>query len=254
MLLAAFMPLRAVAYCLIFCLTVYFLMLGPSPSIMRAWLTILLALTATVFERRCASLNLLGIALIAVLLLDPWSAGQIGFQCSFAITAAILLFCQPIDNKFRSIFPSRSLSVTSQWDSFTQHAYVLSGMIRSTLALTVAVNLIALPILIFHFQSFPVFSLIYNLFFPFFVSLSMLVLVLGLCCDWIFPPFGSALHWINAVFTDYVVGLALDSPNAFDISLRFPEISPEIAISIVTGIFALGLFWLGRRQELDIAF
>jgi len=232
----------------------YFLILGVTASVLRAWLTITIAICAYLLQRRPTALNSLGIALAAVSLIEPSCYGQVGFQCSFAITAAILMFYHPSHKLFEKLLPVRHLSQAIQWDFFTQHVYIASGAVRTILALTLAVNLAAIPLLIYHFQSFPLFSLLYNLFFPFFVSLSMFFLIVGSLLHAFFETLGQLIHTLNGYYTYFVVSLALEAPPAMDIVIRTTEIPAAIVTAFLTLLFALGIAYKSPQQDEWISF
>lgn len=241
--LSLFFSYRQIGVILCVILTCYFLLLGTSPSILRAWMTLLLAGIALFLQRRSSGLNLLGVSLLFIVLYDPWCITQVGFQCSFGITAAILLFCRPIENLLEPLFPTRSLSTVIRWDSLSQHTYVIACWLRKSLALNGAVNLVATPLLIFHYQSFPVFSLIYNLFFPFLIGISLLLLIVGTLFHAVFGAFGLWLHALNGQYTFYVIGIATHAPRSLDVKLYFPEFPAIYLVLLLSLIFGYGM-WL----------
>lgn len=233
-------------------LTFYFVILGSSASILRAWISCILGIIAYLCCRRSAGLNILGISLGIVCILDPYCYTQPGFQYSFAITAAILLFCGPFEELLNKILPKRDLSIAVNWDFTMQHIYIIGCAIRSVLALTLAVNVAAIPLILYHSQGFPLFSLLYNLFFPFLVSISMLLIILGTIGETIFSALGQAIHTFNGYFTYGVIGLALDAPPALDIVLRVPELNAAVPIICLTFLFILGIALKQRNDESKI--
>lgn len=245
----AFFPYRIVNFILILCLTLYFLLLGTTPSILRAWCTIVLALAAHSLHRRTSALNLLGLSLILVLLVDPLYISNIGFQFSFGITAGILFFCQPFESALQSFSPQRPLTFVSQWVPLEQHCYILSSGLKTIFALSAAVNIAALPLILFHFQALPLFSLIYNLFFPFLISISLWLLLLGMFSHLFFGTAGTILHWVNDNFTHTVIGMAMDVPASMNIQWHSPEISSPLVCALMTCIFAWGCYLKMRKQQ-----
>lgn len=227
---------------LIFLMSSYFLFLGSSPSIMRAWVMISVALLGMIFEKQSSGLNTLGIALIAVLLIDPLSIQNIGFQFSFATTAAILLFFAPLDIFLQKSMAKRSLSIVSEMSIVDQHGYLAITFIRQALALAGAVNLIALPMTLLLFNKFPLLSLIYNLFFPFLVSISMLLLLIATPLTFIAPPLGSAIHFLNSLYTQFVLNFAYHLPINWDYHLRTSALSFEFIICYLCALFYLGIY------------
>src|SRR5262249_55475973 len=156
------------------------------------------------------------IALLAILLFDPLMAKGIGFQFSFATTAAILLLFSSCDVAMQMIFNKRPLSQITKMDRTNQHGYFLLSTIRQGLALTLAVNLVALPMTLFYFHKFPWMSLIYNLFFPFLVSVSMLLLIIGTLSQLLFSPLGEWVHACNNVYTHYMLNYTYNMPTSVD--------------------------------------
>ncbi|MFA6915166.1 MAG: ComEC/Rec2 family competence protein [Parachlamydiales bacterium] len=243
-----FLPFHYVNIALIVVLTGYFILLGLTPSVIRAWAAIVLALSAYFISRRPSGLNLLGAGLLAVLLIDPLYAAHMGFQFSFGITAAILLFCSRFERSLNRLVPTRPLNIASAWNTAAQHCYIAAYSLKGTLALSSAVNIAAIPLVLYHFHSFPLFSLIYNLFFPFFIGISLLLLLLGVFAHAVLGDLGTVVHWLNAKYTHFVMGMALDAPPSMDIQWYIPEIPVSMILLVMSLIFAAGC-WLKMRED-----
>lgn len=220
-------------------LTLYFLFLGSSASIMRSWLTISLGLFGSLLSRQSSGLNMLGIAFLLIFFIDPTMCLSLGFQLSFICTASILLFFEPIDMLLQNLWQKRSLSVAVRMNSLNQHGLVLLSFLRQIAALTIAVHLAAIPLSLFFFNKFPLMGLVYNLFFPFLVSISMLLLIIGFILDLI-PFVGDLVHFLNGHFTQMSISLTHNMPKGIDLYLTMPEMKAEVII----GYFCL-LLWLG---------
>lgn len=247
--LRLFLPKRIAILALVFMLTSYFLFLGTSASIMRAWAMCLIGCLGFVFERKPYATNSLGIALLFVLLVHPLYVQSLAFQFSFGITAAILLLFSPIDQMLQAIFLKRSLHQAFKMPLIDRHAYILLSFIRQGLALTMAVNLIALPITLFYFQKFPWMSLIFNLFFPFLVSISMILFLLGIGFSFLISPLGSFIHELNDSYTLFILNFTTYTPKAFDIYLRTAETSSWLPIIVVSLVFFCGIYLSFVQKE-----
>lgn len=234
---------------LIFLLSSYFLFLGLSPSIIRAWISVLIALFSVFFERERSGINSLGVGIIAICLMDPLMTLGIGFQFSVAATAAILILYPAMHRLLKKLWVERTLSHMLQMTTIDQHGYCLLAFFRDALALTLAVNLAALPMTLFFFQKFPWMSLIYNLFFPFLVSFAMFLLVLGCGIGLILPIFGNAVHWINSIYTHFILNLVVSMPASLDFVWRTPPIPAEFVIAYLTLLFTFGILSLERKEE-----
>lgn len=243
----------AASLLLIACMTLYFIFLGDSPSVTRAWIASVLALSTIFFERHSLALNSLGVGLLIVILWNPLAMQDIGFQFSFGVTAAILLWFSPCEKWLQTLFPKRSLSQAISMDIWDQHGYCFLHFLRQALALSIAVNLVALPITLFHFHKFPLMGLVYNLFFPALVSVSMLLLLMGSFFALIFPWLGAQLHALNEIYTQALLNLTFHLPKNLDaMTWRTASLTAELLLILLTAIFAAGIFFRHRLTENDI--
>ncbi len=186
-ILKRFLPEKILALSLIFLLSLYFFYMGGAPSISRAWIGILIYLIGLLFHYRPTPLNALGVALLAALLFNPLILFHIGFQLSFGATLGILLFYRPIESFLQKLFPKRPYALLLKFSRIDQCGYLLCTYLRSVLALQGAVLTFTLPLLLFHFQTFPLASLFYNLFFPLLFSILLALFLLHL--DFLTAPF-----------------------------------------------------------------
>lgn len=228
---------------LITLITAYCIFLGFAPSILRAWLMILIVLFGFLLKKSSVALNSMGFALIVVLLVDPMMVRHIGFQFSFLTTASILLFYSTADTLLQKIFFKRFLYDVVEMNLINQHGFVILTAIRQASALCLAVNICALPLMLFHFEHYPYLSIIYNFFFPFMVSISMLLLIIGLAI-----PFLPFIHSINSTFTQFLLKFTYDMPQTIDYNLTFRGFSVEGVIIYLCFLFCTGVL-LHYKQE-----
>ena len=223
-------------------MSVYFIFLGASASVARAWIAIVIALASLLIQRRSFSFNTLGIATLIVILRDPLLVEDIGFQFSFGVTAAILLWFSPCNSLLQGLFAKRRLSKVMTMDYWDQHGYCVLYFLREGLALCLAVNLVALPLTLYHFHSFPLMSFVYNLFFPVLVSISLMLLMTASALTIILPLIGSKLHHLNESYTHFVLNFAFNLPKSFDAAWKINGIPKEALLLYLLAIFALGMF------------
>lgn len=235
---------RTATFVLITLITVYFIFLGFAPSVLRAWLMILIVLVGFLLKKSSIALNSMGFALMVVLLIDPLMVRHIGFQFSFITTASILLFYSAADNFLQKLFPKRFLSNAVEMNLINQHGFIVLTAIRQASALCLAVNLCALPLMLFHFEQFPYLSIIYNFFFPFMVSISMLLLIIGLAL-----PFFPFIHSFNSAFTLFLLKFTYNMPQTVDYKLSFKGFSMEGVIIYLCVLFCAGVLLHYRREE-----
>lgn len=245
---------KKAVFILIFLMSSYFLFLGCGPSIMRAWITISIALLSFTMEKNGNGLNSLGLAMFFILLWDPLFCRSIGFQFSFISTAAILMFFSICDNFMQVLLKKRRLSEMVQMDRVDQHGYFILSSCRQAIALGLAVNFAAMPMMFFYFQKFPIMSLLYNIFFPFMVSISMFFLILGIILTIIFPPLGALIHAVNNWYTNFTLDFTYNMPTTLDFVLKIAPFPVELLACYLSLLFFSGLL-LKRRDSLqDLAF
>lgn len=250
--LCIFFSYRIAALLMILLLSSYFLFLGSSASVLRAWVAITIAICGILAGKRSQALNSLGIGLMVIAVWDPLLIQTIAFQFSFAITAAILLWFTPCDLWLQSIFPKRTLSQMADVGWWDQHGYCLLCFLRQALALTIAVNLVALPLTLFYFQKFPLMGLVYNLFFPFMVSFSLLLLLLGLMTAPL-PGLSHAIHGMNELYTQFMLNFTFNLPKLFDAIWHVPDIPSELILCYLPIVLMVGLLMKHRSEDSLIA-
>lgn len=225
--------------------SLYFVFVGDSPAIQRAYITVTLFLLAKLFRRPTSAVNLLGASLLIELILNPLVANNLGFQLSFGSCFGILLLYPPLEHKLRKLFPQRSSYSTSHLSPFSSLLYLLASFFRKAISLGLAVNITLLPLILFHFGRFPLLSLLYNLFFPFLITVALFLILFFLLLAIPFPshPFFPLLNF----FTDQLLDLVSYPPLSLDYSLYIQSF-PYHFIPIY--LFALLLFGQNQFKKL----
>lgn len=247
-LLALLLKPRMKIVVLLICLGAFCLFVGPQASVLRAWLMCSLAFSGLLLEKEATALNSLGIALLVILGYDPLLCLSLGFQLSFAITGAILLFFQPTQAWMSELLPKRRLTEVIVMNAANQHGYCLLACLRGALALTVAVNLFALPLTLFYFNQFPWMSLLYNLFFPLMASASMCLLLLGALLSFV-PWLGNGIHTLNSVYTDFLLRLTYQVPGEVDGYLQVEGLDALWLVIYMTVASLAGIWWKETTEE-----
>ncbi|MBS0648210.1 MAG: ComEC/Rec2 family competence protein [Verrucomicrobia bacterium] len=230
---------HAATILLMICLTSYAFVLGDSPPIERAWLGLMLYLTALLCGYRISALNALGVALFVQLVKDPLLIFHLGFQFSFLCTAAILVIYPLFRAGLTRFFPLRLFQEVIRMPLLDQHGHLLSFFCRESLALNGAIHLATLPLILYHFHKFPVLSLLYNLFLPALVSIVYLFLLAGVALDCV--GLGAWLHAMNKGLTDFILKVATHPPALYDFQWRM-DLSMMAAIAAITLIFGIERF------------
>lgn len=84
----------------------YVLLVGPQPSVLRAAFMAGVVLVAIAAGRKSAPLSALGIAIICLLIADPWLSTKYGFALSVAATAGILVLAPTLVLRLNKRLPS----------------------------------------------------------------------------------------------------------------------------------------------------
>ena len=154
---------------------VYVLATGASPSLIRAFLFILLNETAQLLHRRTRLSTILCSALFIQLVLDPLAIENVGFQLSYLAMAGIC-WIHPVLKVQDLHFPF----LQKIWD---------------TASLTLSCQVLTAPVVLYHFGTFPQYFLITNLLALPLTTLVMVVSLLQILlgCMKIFPTFLSEI-------------------------------------------------------------
>lgn len=183
----------------------YVLITGMSPSVIRSGMMASISLLGVYLHRPRDGLNILGAALFIMLLVNPYQLWNVGFQLSFLVTWAILLFVP----QFETCFPK------------------LPSFIATFLFIPLIAQVISFPILIHFFHQFSLLSFFINvLFVPlftfWFIPFGFLAFLLGLISPGIaYLPaslLGNSLQLMNKTLT------AIATSNGGQIYLASPPV------------------------------
>ncbi|NGX52212.1 MAG: hypothetical protein KR126chlam5_00508 [Candidatus Anoxychlamydiales bacterium] len=237
-----FFPKKLVIYILLFLVSLYFLFIGPIVSVQRAFMMIQIALFASIANRRYFALNALGISLIVMLLIDPINILKLGFQLSYLSTFAILLAFPSISKAISKVLKKRDVDEIDDLNIQSKIGYRLLTYIREGVSLLIAVNIFILPVILYHFHKLSCLSFIYNLFIPFLVGISMVLVIFGFIFHFTLPPLGGFINYINTYFTKFILKLITYPPAKIEFYIRYKNLSFEfviIYIAIITISFLI---------------
>ncbi|HZI02350.1 MAG TPA: ComEC/Rec2 family competence protein [Flavisolibacter sp.] len=154
------------------------LLAGAQPSVLRSALMFSCMALSTVLRRRNTIYNTMALSAFLLLCADPFWLWNLGFQLSYCAVLSILIFFRPIYHWF--YFPNKLIQF------FWQLA-----------AVSIAAQILTLPLSIYHFHQFPLLFLLANL-----VAVPLATLVFTGCillCIASFIPF--LAHYIAIVLT-----------------------------------------------------
>lgn len=130
-------------------------LVGFTPSVCRAGVMCLVWLGGFLFSRRPDGLNSLGLAVMVLLLANPYTLYNAGFQLSFLATAGILLIAPRL---MRNYPPLERPNTVAHYVGYRMGYYVAGA-----LAVTVGASLFTVPISCYYFGGFSLLLPVANL-------------------------------------------------------------------------------------------
>ncbi|MFL4474156.1 ComEC/Rec2 family competence protein [Paeniglutamicibacter sp. MACA_103] len=160
-------------------------LVGYEPSVLRAAVMGTIAAVGLHASRGRNALAALTLAVVFLLAVDPWLAGEPAFQLSVLATAGIVVIGRPMAARFNRWMPA---------------------ILAEGTAIALASQIACLPVLVALNPAFSLYSVPANLLVAPFISLITVAGTLAVVVLSLFPPAGMALVWIAGVPT-MVVGL-----------------------------------------------
>ncbi len=161
-------------------ITLYTLLVGGEPSVLRAAVMGSLVVVAVALGRRSTALVSLAAAALLMVLADPHVLHDVGFQLSAAATAGLVLL-PPLLPGGRALGSDRIageglISAVAPGVQAQSALRTLWVTLRDVLVITLAASLAVQPLLLYHFQRLSVVGLLTNLLI---VPVQPLILTLG---------------------------------------------------------------------------
>lgn len=214
----------------IFIIWIYVLLTGCAFSTVRAALMITFVVWAFILERKNSPINSLFAAAFFILLFDPLSLWDIGFQMSFLCVASIILFVEKFNPVKRNQHP---------------RIYNLINICLISLVVTLATFTVTL----YYFGNIPVLFLPANIILvpllPIFVGLGILYIVL-LISGIDFNFLAKIINWLYNMFVDSA--FILSGKGQSQLSLTINEATVFLWLMAVL-FLALGIY-AARRKNL----
>lgn len=120
----------------------FVVLVSPEPSVVRAAAMAVVALIGVLLGRIGAGVSLLAVAVVVLLVLDPWLASSLGFALSAAATASLLLAAGPLADGL------------SRW---------MPGPLALAISVPLAAQLACGPLLVLITPTVPVYGVVANL-------------------------------------------------------------------------------------------
>jgi competence protein ComEC len=169
-------------------LWLFSLLAGAQPSILRSALMFTFIVLGDTFLRKTSVYNTMAVSAFVLLCINPFYLWDVGFQLSYAAVLSIIIFMRPVYNWF--YIPNKMLD-----------------FIWKLNAVTIAAQVLTVPVGIYHFHQFPNLFLLTN-----FVAVPLSsIILLGeilLCCMAVIPPLatvtGKLLSFLIHIMNSYI--------------------------------------------------
>src|SRR6188768_1391828 len=209
-------------------LWLFSLLAGAQPSVLRSAVMFTCIVLGDSFTRKSSIYNTLALSAVLLLCINPYWLWDVGFQLSYAAVLSIVIFMQPIYHWF-----------------YTKNK--LLDLIWKLNAVTIAAQILTVPVGIYHFHQFPLNFLFTNLLA---VPLSSFILLdeILLCIISFIPPLaaltGKFICWLIWLMNSYIERIEMLPFSLLD----------GLQISIIQSILLLGVaaglgFWLMEKSK-----
>jgi competence protein ComEC len=225
----------------------YLVISGAPPPAERAAITASVAFLAILFDRRAITLHGLAVAALLILALKPETAGEPGFQMSFAATAALVALAEAWPR------PVKEIS-TPWWIRWPQAAIV---WVAASVAASLVAGLATAPFAMQHFNRVAVWGLPANLAVA---PLSSFVIMPFLAIGTLLEPFGLGAPFLAVAGwgIDAMVGIANGFADAHGAQRIVASAPPQVLVVAFLGLMILCLWkghlrWIGAPLALAVA-
>lgn len=177
-------------------IVLYTILVGASPSVVRAAIMGSLGMIGSILGRKSGTINTIFLAAGLMLVDNPLLIGSISFQLSVAATLGMVLYAHLLHEKTLEWFTRRMPEET---------ANLVGGWFSEYFLYTIAAQIPAIPFLLYHFQQLPWVTLITN---PLILPAQPMVMITGglaLLAAWISPTLGQVAGFLSQPFLSYTI-------------------------------------------------
>ena len=223
----------------------YACLVGFRPSVFRASLMAILYLLAKIINRDVDIFNLLAVAALFLLLINPMQVWDVGFQLSFVAVASIVFFVPKPLRSLWDVSESGSISRYMRYKNLAIKWLVLSYLV------TFAAQLGTGPLIAFHFfRIYPLGTIVG----PFAVGLISLIVGVGIisvCVGYIWIPPAKMLAQVNHI----IISIFLKIIGIFGQEWGIMKIaSPTFGIIVIYIVICLGIIhWRFLYKQWKVA-
>ena len=177
-------------------ITGYTVLVGAEAAVVRAAIMGALGVFGGMFGRRQNGLNSLGLAALLMMFQNPNIPWDVGFQLSAAATLGLVLYAQPLEERFVALLAKRLPEERVQrW----------AGPVSEFFLFTIIAQWLTLPVMAYHFEGVSWLAIFVN---PLILPAQSLVMILGglaMLAGMILPGLGQVMAMIALPFVSYTI-------------------------------------------------
>ncbi|HWQ47306.1 MAG TPA: ComEC/Rec2 family competence protein, partial [Longilinea sp.] len=200
MLLQRLLPARKAAPLTVITITLYTLLTGATPPVVRAALMAGLSVLAATAGRRNTGINTLAFTAAVMCVFNPLLLVNASFQLSFTATLGLVLLADPLQKWFGGWLEKRLPIGTAKR---------ITAPIAEYFLFTLAAQLISAPVLLYWFGRIPLIAFLAN---PLLLPVQPAVMILGglaVLIGLVWAPLGQIAAWIAWPLTAYTTHMTL---------------------------------------------
>jgi competence protein ComEC len=194
---------------------VYTILVGADAAVVRAAIMGIVALFGLMVGRTGLALNTLAAAGLVMTALNPFTLWDVGYQLSVAATLGLILYSERLEKAAFRLLAHRFPSARAEQ---------IVGWLSEALLLTLAAQIWATPLILWHFERFSVVSLFTNLLI---LPIQPLVMAFGgaaTLTGLVFEPLGRVVGWGAYLPLTWTI-------RAVEWTARFPYVSLPFKLS-----------------------
>lgn len=206
----------------------FVILTGMAPGTMRAGIMFSLIIIGQMFFSRPPTLNSIAASALIILVINPMSLFEIGFQLSFCSVIAIVILVPRLQEIIHIPYGKNKITKTLFW---------ILRRLRDLACVSIAAQIAISPFTLFYFHQFPLYFLVANIIIVPFAGLllgSLLVMMLLAWWPWLFNMLETIVS-AELSFTNWITSMVASWPHAvidniyFDLPMLFLTISVVVA-------------------------
>lgn len=237
--LSLFLSRKTTLVFLLFLAWFYFLFLGNTSSVSRAWIAVTIYLLSLIFSKVPLALNALGIAGLCSIFTDPYSIFNVGFGLSFLATFTLITLSSRMQTWANIFCKKRNPLSLKLMPWFEQLIYFILRFFSVGFFLSCIITFSLLPIFIQSFSFISLSGIFYNLFFPISIIPTLIFLIVGFFCPLFFK--------FAEIFTKPFLFSVLFGSGMYSVKITLTPLSPHL-VGVWGTLFLLFCFFEEKKS------